>query len=397
MWEASQRYDVAWSGNEVVPEKILYEHDGPQVFTSHIGFINVIFLKVDETEDSDIYLVSQTDSTIISALYEGAISLRGALRHDYYWIVEVENGLVVRRHWECPRRELPAGFLPDKSVALRSYTKSAPNSYSQAKAFFGMGFDGDEISAAAMRYGIFRRIIDNAYDAARGILSPALLVGTKTSTFDFTIDQPEFGSLILAINDPIFDSQNLRRILREKSIDQHDFYGEFSSQRDLFFDAMDEIVDEANKGDLKPGLVEERFSLLDQIQNVIPTGESIIERAEFSSYRNGRTDSLVVQENAGERIFRAFKVAEMRPVVETGTIQIINARRNSFVMMSRRGKLVTCYVEPGIFRDMQENPSFKLGATIASRGYLMRRVQRDRLDVEGTPTLVAASTQPKSG
>ncbi|TPK18074.1 hypothetical protein [Mesorhizobium sp. B2-5-7] len=383
--------DKTLSGNIITPAVVLYEFDGPQIFVSRMGFVDVLFVKVDDDDDFERYLATYTSDGIIEAVLNGNISVRGAFLHEQCWIVDTDGYLAIRECWLCSRDDLPASYLPDRNVAIRVGFPPLPNSMAQAFAFFGMGFQGEQIDHRSMRFSILKRIIDESHDAARKILSPIYLSGSRSSTFDFTVAQPEFGSLILSIKEPTI---NLQRAIK-KSADStvkpqvSNIQGEFVAQRSAFFDAMDEIVDEAEKGEISGSLAIERFSVLDQIQNVIPTGEGIIEDAEFSSYASGKTASLLVREEVGARLHRAFKTAEKNPIIEVGRVEIVNARRNSFVLLSSRGRLVTCYIEPESFANLKADPRFRTGARLSVRGLLTRRVLRDMLSVDGTPQLLS--------
>lgn len=390
MWNIDWPFDVDWSGKSIEPSSVLYEFDGPSVFVAKVGFIDLLFLKVDESDESEFYLATSTSELAVKALVNGNVSLRGAFLQSQYWLIETTYELSVLRHWLLSREHLPARFLPARSYPLSANMPFAPNSLSQAFAFFGMGFQGEQIDQSAMPFGIFKKLIDQAYDAARNILSPVLLIGSKSATFDFSVAQPDFGSLILSIKEPILNSAHVLKKFEKHAgkIEIEGVRAEFSTQKDAFFDAMDEIVDEASKGELSGALAEEQFSVLDRVQHVIPTGEGIIERAEFSSFKAGRTDSLIVGDKVGKRIHEAFKIAERRPIVETGKVEIVNSRQNSFVMLSARGRLVTCYVEWQYFDEIKNDPRFRTGARISVRGYLKRRRQRDLLEVSGAPSLL---------
>ncbi|HMN15505.1 MAG TPA: hypothetical protein PKD55_24580 [Bellilinea sp.] len=377
----------------IEPSIVLYEFDGPQIFLAKFGFVDVLFVKIDDDDDFDRYLATYTSNGIIEAVLNGNLSVRGAFSHDLCWIIDTNTDLSIREFWACSRDDIPSSFLPDRNVALRVGFPPIPNSLSQAFAFFGMGFQGEQIDHRDMRFSVLKKIIDESYDAARRILSPVFLAGSRSSTFDFSVAQPEFGSLILSIKEPKLNYDRIKKKSRQASDGDKstrlDIAGEFSTQRNAFFDAMDEIVEEAEKGELTGSLAAERFSILDQIQNVIPTGEGVIEDAEFSSYSQGRTESLLVHEQVGARLHRAFKIAEQHPIVEVGRVEIMNARQNSFVMLSTRGKLVTCYVNADNFAELKQDDRFRTGARVAVQGMLSRRQLRDKLAVNGTPSILS--------
>lgn len=70
--------DMNGDDSTIEPIDVLYQYDSPLIFTSKIGFFDAIFCKVDELENSDLYLATNISLDTISALKTGRLSVRGA-------------------------------------------------------------------------------------------------------------------------------------------------------------------------------------------------------------------------------------------------------------------------------------------------------------------------------
>lgn len=64
-WDPTREVRTDWQGGPVTPCDVLYEVDGPTIFTAQVGLSKLLFFKHDETEDADIFVaaaVSDADS-----------------------------------------------------------------------------------------------------------------------------------------------------------------------------------------------------------------------------------------------------------------------------------------------------------------------------------------------
>ncbi len=387
MWSLSSP-SRKWNNKEaIVPTRVLYEYDGPMIFTAQLGFIDAIFLKFDELDNTDLYIATQTNDQIVSMIIAGQLSVRAGLEKDSVWIIEMHRDMTISKYWFCDRERLPDSLLPRKNSGLFPHFGFVPNTLEQAKAFFSVDYQGSQLKKSGMRFSTFKRLVDGTHDAARSILSPIDLFGSKTVTFDFNIAEPVFGSLVLSIQNPTVNERILKQKLAQ-DVDLNDVRQQFATQRDSFFDEINEVVKSAEKGPVSDALVGERFILLDRIQALIPNEENELRSVMFSASGSNRFSHVLIGEQVGERLSIALRAADSRIIEEYGKVEVTNDPSRSFVMMSQRGKQVTCYVSYDDYDTLKRDVRFRNGANIKARGRLTRRTRRDILHAEGMPTLV---------
>ncbi|WP_201832842.1 hypothetical protein [Microvirga zambiensis] len=388
MWTEDMPSKRGWTNDPLRPAQVLYEFDGPLIFTVRSGLAEILFYKVDELDDANLFLATQTSDQIISALKEGRLSVRGALLQSNHWVVETSPNLVVTRYWPLSIRDVPESFFPLETVPLYSHFGPAPDSIEQAEAFFSMGFHGEAMTHAGMMFGTFKNLINNAYLTARKVLSPDFLAGSRTSTFDFEMYEPRFGSLIIALKEPVVNSENIRRRAQLAEVPIDAVQQQIEAQAQSFIKDLGTVVKQADEGVIRPATAESHFYLLDNLQGVLPTDENKITSVEFSVRSDGKTRSLSINKTSGERIQTAYRNLENAIVFDVGTLDVINRPSKTFVMMSKRGKQVTCAMEPEIFNWLLSDERFKPGARIIVRGRRSRRKYRDFLQVSGRPRIL---------
>ena len=230
--------------------------------------------------------------------------------------------------------------MPKRGAPLYSYLNRGPDSLEQADSFFSIAFAGNELKKGSIRFALLKNLIDLSYEAARRFLSPVYLSGAKSSTFDFPA-RALSGSLVLALDEPKINETRLRQRTSEAPVTIADAMAQFSRQREQFFSDIGHLIRRAEQGELTDAFAEENFSLLDNLQHIIPSDENKIARVEFAGKAHNSIRSAVVEGRAGTAMHRAFKRVERQVVTETGRIEIVNAPSKYFVYRSTRGKQVS--------------------------------------------------------
>lgn len=383
MWTVEAPSFPPWSTAPLDPSEVLYEFDGPLTFTAKFGPFDAIFHKVGFRRGSHFYLAVETTGETIDALKSGKISVRGALNRQHTWIVETGADLLVKRYWSCSLSSIPEKLLPNRGAPLYAYMAHSPDSLEQANAFFSIAFVGTQLKADGVPFALLKKLIDNSYEAARRFLSPVFLAGAKSATFDFPARTLP-GSLILALDEPAINPGRLRQRTSDAPISVDAAREYFTRQRESFFDEISELIGEAQRGQITDRLAEERFSLLDNLQHIIPSDENQIDRVEFAGKSGTGVRALVVDERTGTTMHRAFKRVERQAVTETGRIEIVNSPSKYFVYRSMRGKQVSCHVPLDVFERLEREGLMRNGALVRVHGHLTKRPQRDemRTDIE---------------
>lgn len=369
----------------IEPIDVLYHYDAPLIFTSKIGFFNTIFCKVDELENSDLYIATNVSSETLSALRSGRLSVRGVFVQKQVFLVELGSDFSVLAYEECEKNRIPEDYLPDPGAGLFAQFGIVPDMLQESKAFFSMNFRGDALASERIPFSVFKNIIDNAYNTSKKILTPQNLMSARSSTFDFAITQPQFGSLIITVDKPILEEKKLKRLLNHLNIE--DVKMEIFRRRNEFFQGFIELIKELEKGDLSKEFAEENYFLLDQIITISPSGKNSINSVELAAGIDGKTEQAALNERTGIRVHQAHELVQHEKITDKGVIVEINSPSKTFVLSSIRGRQVTCQASD-FFDELQKNENFQIGRKFIVRGYLTKRHRRDLLKVEVLPHFV---------
>ena len=377
MWHKDQPSLTLADNTQVSPTDVLYEYDGPLIFTAKMGLSDVLFYKTEATSNEDRFLVTPTTPQIVQRLSDGTISVRGALNSRFHWIVETDTNLTIRRYWNVAREDLPPTLLPESGLGLRPDTPRAPDSVEQANSLFALKFFGADFSPAAMPFGRFKALLSGAYDSSRRILLPLTLIQNRRPDLDLTVGEPVFGSLVIVVKDELVarDTSKSELALIQREIIRN---------REEFFETMDELVAAARKKDITAAAAEEHFDVLDSISEILPSESGRISELELDAGSLTSPTVLLIDVETGTRMRVAHREAERKTISERGTIIEINSRSDTFIIMSTRHRQVTCIVpDNDTLQALNADRRFRIGSTVSMKGTLVRRPRRDKLYVQG--------------
>lgn len=386
-WSVDLPSIAAWSSDPISPERVFYEFDGPVIFAAKAAFVEMLFFKFGEREENNLYLAAPITEAIIASMLGGDLSVRGALMSEQLWILELLPDMRVERYWPCRGEEFPSQFMPGRRIGIGAVTRGVPDSLDEAFALFALNFQGQKLKRSGMPFGAFRTIIQNAHDAARKILIPPLLAGIRSATLDFEITEPKFSSLVVALKEPILDVARISRRLKNDNVQADVISNEIGDNSATFVQEIDEIASSAIKGEITSAVAKERFSVLDQISEIVPGDDREISELAITSNVKGHRASVVIGEDTGAKILRARRLAIATPVEDYGVIIQTNIKRNTFLIQSRRGKEVTCVTDDETFKALRQDERFNGGHRISVFGSLHVRARRDYMAVTAMPKL----------
>lgn len=283
---------------------------------------------------------------------------------------------------KCEKNKIPEKYLPESGAGLFAQFGFVPDVVQEGTPFFSMNFRGESILPKSMPFSVFKNIIDRAYSTSRKILTPVSLMRRRRSTFDFAITQPQFSSLIITVDRPLIEKQNLRR--GTHPIDIEDINMEIFSMRNEFFQNLSGLIGELEKGDISKAFAKEHYSLLDQIINISPSGKNNIDSVEITAGIDGVVKQAALNERAGIRVHQAHDSVQHEKITDKGVIVEINSPSRTFVLSSIRGKQVTCEASD-FFDELQGENNFLIGKKLIVRGHLTKRSRRDYLKIEEMP------------
>ncbi len=384
MWSINEPAEKAWTSAPIEPVEVLYEFDGPLTFVALFGMFQALFHKVGQRNDAHFFAVVEVSSHQLSCLKDGNLSVRGALHSDRLWVIQTSDRLVVERYWASAIADVPEQILPERGVGLYPHFQRCPDLIEQVDAFFSMAYQGPRLRPSGTPFTVFKSIIDASYNAARRVLSPLEFAGARSDTFDFPARAIP-GSLVVVLDTPRLGQIQLQKRLNNRKATVEDARWVFANQRTLFLDEVDELLKEASRGEVRNSVAEERFALLDNLKNIIPSEGSEIDRVEFTAPTTSALRSVVVEEKIGSEMYKALKRVEARTITDIGRIEIVNKPSRTFVYRSTRGRSVTCAMDGDKFVELENEGIITTDVGVKIRGRLTRRQRRDFIEAEGTP------------
>lgn len=375
------------AGIDLRPEAVLYRFDTPHLFVSRMGLSSVLCYKLDELDQSDLYLVAPVEDDVVDALKAGRLSVRGALTASLYWIVEAKEYRSLRS-WRALRHELPEDFLPDSSTGLFEHFGEVPDTLQQANAFLSVKFSGPELSSDGLSMKTFKGLVDNFYESVTKLFTPSSLGTTRsTSVFDYEMYQPKFSSLVLSIKQPIIDIDAIRRRRKDYSNSLHDdIQSEIVADRDEFLRTAKELLDRADRNEGLEEYISQHYEFSSAIANLSPHEGGGFDRVEFNALTSHGLQGVIITEQSGTRIREARDSASTMPKQITGVIVEVNGDRRTFVMKDRGDRQVTCAFEWDVFERHQKAGSIFIGAKVTVYGDFIGRVRRDYITVTREPS-----------
>jgi hypothetical protein len=367
---------------QIIPTEVLYYYDGPVIFTANIGLTEFLFYKIDELQSSDLFLLAQTHDSVNKALMQGHLSLRGSITSDNCWILEIDRKFDAKRYWKVSSADLPLDLLPERGFGLETGNTQSADSVAQACSFFSVRFAGEHLQTGQLPFSRFKSLLDNVYDSIRKIFpSPVIEQETLGRVFDFEILPPLFGSLIIAVNKPEIEKKQIKKKIRD-SFNQELVTHSLEQNRSTFFDNMGDILDEARKGEIRPGFAMEHFITLDQVNELVPTESNDLEQVEF---RGGASigKPVFVDDKLGSRIRRAHRIAESSERQITGVVVEVNAESGTFIIKDFQHRLTTCISND----EAIERQGVSIHSKVQVKGDFQQRIQRDLLHVRSVRVL----------
>ena len=272
MWQDWNTGRVDWDLGQVVPGEILYYLNGPAIFTSRVGLSTYLFYKADEIGDSDYYLAAPISEREIAALKNGRLSVRGGLSQSSCWLMQTDFDLNVIRY-EMKLEGEARAFLPKAGVPLIGSFATAADSINQTDSLFAFKFFGDDLSEKGMPFSTFKGLVDSVYDVVRKALTPTSLSGGRDRNFiDFSVRQPEFASLLIAIDDPEVDVARLAAQRRTRNLDPNLVAQEAYERGREFAEQIERTVDLAMENRLPANFAADNFAFVQQIVEILPSG-----------------------------------------------------------------------------------------------------------------------------
>ena len=100
---------------------VLYDFDGPRIFTAQTPLGLMLFYLADAQIDSSYYIAAPTSDSIIALLTSGVRAVRDALNQPWIWFVQTRPDGAPVAAWQGTLADAPADALPQPGIMLWSH------------------------------------------------------------------------------------------------------------------------------------------------------------------------------------------------------------------------------------------------------------------------------------
>lgn len=377
-----------WSYGRLVPDEILYDFDGPAIFTTRIGLETILFYKADIHDEGDYYLASSVSDTDLIALREGRLSVRGALSQPRCWMMDVDFDLEVIRYEQKNLKDI-IPLLPRSGVPIYASFPKAPDSIQQANSPLAFKFFGDDLHYGTIPFDTFKTVIDQVYGVVRRCLTPPVLFsGRDSDVLDIPLQQPQFASLLVAIDSPAINTDILKRRKQTKNLDPEMILIESIKEGARFIEQVERTVDFAHSGRLTNMYAQDYFHIFHSLSEIIPVESGDISRLQISSGLGNQHRFFELDRTVGEKIQYYHKAVRDTPTEISGRIVGTIRKSKTFILRTKAGRDVTCHLLPNIYEELLEAGELMIGRALSVSGTYQRREFRDLMKVTGWPSLL---------
>lgn len=358
------------------------------IFTALIGLEKYLFFKADEHDDGDYFFASKITQEAVQALKDGRLSVRGALWQDHIWMLDLNLDWEVRRY-QSFKAQTVSEILPPKGVGISSEHKKVADTLQQADSALSFRFFGNELQEGAMPFSVFKNLIDNVYRIIKNAFMPTSLAsGRGSSLISIPIRQPNFSSLLIAMDEPVFEKLRAQKSKAYKDIDFNEIDSEIDRKGKHFFEKFEEAAEAAAASKFKKSFVKENFELIKSVQDILPRENAAVSNLEVSSHLHSVNHHFQVNIEAGEIIRRTYKEVKGKDVTLSGVVVSITSKQRTFVLQSEYGKEVTCHVASEFIDPLIASSELKIGRKVKVTGEFTKRKQRGLLLAVGAPFLI---------
>lgn len=375
MWSPSKN-TVPFMASFLVPTKVLYHYDGPQIFSSSVGSAQCLAIKTNETEGVSQFIVSCVSKKTLDAVEENSLSLREALETGWLWVLELDNEhYKVLRAWNVEMEDLEEDMLPVRGTKLRL----------EENMMLSIKFTGPALENEQPSLGVLKRLIDGVHSSVKQIIGPAIDALHEAGLNEHEInnnliipvEKLKFASLLIEIGDIKLNRPenstiegNVRDIARAAS--------------SSFLAGVEEINQILNYGDIFSNLTEENIRIIELMQDIVPTDQDKIDHMTISGLGADRQERKYhISSEKGKKIREAFKVHSRRSQTFQGRIMNLNQKKKSVVIITDSPNItnyrreITCYLdEVGMETAM---PAFASSHIVLVSGIYIKRNRRDLL------------------
>lgn len=318
------QFDVA-SFQGISPEEILYEFDGPRIFTARSDMGELLFYLADEQNGLCRYIVAPTNASIIERMKSGVRSVRDALNQPWVWFLDTRYDGSPVAAWKGTLADAPVDALPQPGVML----------WPHLEPVFVLRAIGEGLGEGTVPASVIRQVVDGATTALKKIaghvFQAAHAQGRKANVirqfYDLPMQGVAYNSFEIAFRLP--DRKQLNLGAGEAP---EDLGSEFDEIGKLLEQALSWAIDAKHEEDNEPLDID----LLEALEKLVPPQTGIVKSVELRGriFRAGHARYQLTRDTS-KRVRRALgkaRVSQERIIKVTGLVRELDKDDPSFTL-----------------------------------------------------------------
>jgi Family of unknown function (DUF6575) len=318
------------------PVEILYEFDGPRVFTvrDNDGELNLVYWS-DEDGMNTRYVVVPTSTKILDELRQGVVSALDALNQPRCWVCDLGRDGSLSGCSLVDFQAIPSGALPTQGTML----------WPSLEPLLTLRAVGDEIVPGQIPGSVIRSCIEGVQKSFKVLSEYVLGQGTQAGRpdefvkrlFDLPTQRFAFASFEISFRMPV-EEANLFTSLGHKSpeVETLEQVGTLLNKGLKWLTTA-----AAEEGVYSPGNPEESAAVLRALKELTPSSQGSIDRIELKGQlMDARVAPLILEKKARQRVNAAIRTQALEPqlVDLEGRIRELDMDRLSFELREIEGR-----------------------------------------------------------
>lgn len=324
-WKVTaQQFDVA-SFQGITQEEILYEFDGPRIFTARNAMGELLFYLADEKDGVCRYIVAPTNASIIDLMKSGVRSVRDALNQPWVWFLDTQYDGKPVAAWKGTLADAPADALPLSGVML----------WPHLEPIFVLRAIGEGLGEGTVPASVIRQVVDGATTALKKIAGQVFQAagaqGRKANVirqfYDLPMQGVAYNSFEIAFRLP--DRKQLNLGADEAPEELGSEFDEIGKQLEQ---ALSWAINAKSEEDSEPLDI----NLLEALEKLVPPQTGIVKSVELRGriFHAGHARYQLTRETS-KRVRRALgkaRVSQERITIVSGLVREFDKDDLSFTL-----------------------------------------------------------------
>lgn len=335
MWDIQGRQIDVRLFSPFDPVEILYEFDGPRIFTLRDcdGELNLAYWS-DEYEGNTRYVVVPTSAKILDRLRQGVLSVFDALNQPRCWVCDVSLDGSPSGCSLVDFEAIPSDALPAQGTMI----------WPSLEPLLTLRAVGDEIVPGQIPGSVIRSCIEGVQKSFKVLSEYVLGQGTQAGRpdeflkrlFDLPTQRFAFASFEISFRMPV-EERNLFTSVGHRSpeVETLEQVGNLLNKGLKWL-----TTTAAEEGVYSPGNPEESAAVLRALKELTPSSQGSIERIELKGQLVGnRVAPVILERRSRQRVNAAIRSQALEPqlVDLEGRIRELDMDRLSFELREIEG------------------------------------------------------------